>query len=466
MQIGGGLGLRARGLGALAPQSPLVTLSGNTQWRWLEADLGETLEQDDLGGGGNYVVTQANDQSGNGFNVGASSTARPRKELHGFNGQPCWVGDGSNDRLVALVSSIASLITGNDKSWWCYVVCQALRLPSSSGVIWSVCNSASNSNFVEFMASSTGSTWRVRKNAGSNVDAVGGAVDLNRHVFKLICNGTDVRIYKDRVLDTVTPAPNLDTATHTLNSDAIFCFGGLTLSAFFYGRVRAQLFGAGTLTAQQIQELDDYCSWFTVPQEVPLFALTADSHGHTDTGETTYMSMLQAAYPTDTIINNGEPGARLSTLMATPDLIYRYAHSNFDAGRRVCAYGNFLCSNDLEDGRSADAIADDLEEWNGIIEAAHPGVPRIGFTPWKNAALTAGEETQRQLLRTELLTNWAARGFTIAPLDGGGLITEDGGDPSVFIDGKHINDTGEGHVYNGRGGVEGMGAKWAAMRAA
>ena len=67
-------------------------------WTWLHAGLGESTTNDNGGGGSllsaggsNLVLDALADQNAVGaYNCSQTTSARPRIETYGFNGDPCW----------------------------------------------------------------------------------------------------------------------------------------------------------------------------------------------------------------------------------------------------------------------------------------------------------------------------------------------------------------------------------------
>lgn len=465
-----GRGRIATAAGAATPETtPATILAGSgLTFRWYEAGRSETVtEVTDVGGGGNSVVEEVTCSAGSGYTSGATTTARPLIEPGGWNGEVCWRGDGSNDRLVNTNTSIATVIDGNDVPLWRYMEFQATA--GGTQILWSFGNSALTTNFLEAFHNVTGTARTVRKNAGSNVDAVGDAFDLERHWLKWICDGDDVRIWVDGVDVTVTAAPNLNTASVTFDRDCLFCLGRSTFTPFCMGRIKSDLVGDQALTAPLEAELDAYFAARKAANDAltaPMLVMAGDSHTHTDTGETTWATLLAAAYPADTFINNGKPGARIELDVVVADLPYAYSHSNFSASRLVNAYVVHYGANDIESSRTLAQIKANVQTWTAAIEAAHPGVPIIGCTFHDNAALTAGEQTVRTDVNADILADPASWGFTHV-LNKVGIIPEAATDGTVFDgDGKHLNATGEARLANGHNGFDGMIAIWAAIKAA
>jgi hypothetical protein len=449
--------------GAAAPASTPATILVGKTFRWLEVGLGETLTVDSGagagdqgGGGGAYVCDALADQSGGGFNVAQTTSARPRKEDAGFNGFPCFAGDAVDDRFQSTGTSIAASVSGVNQPFVRLQVLQAF-VGGATLIPWSMGANATTP-FQELFFSAA-NAYTIRKNVGANVDVTGGTTNLNRHVVITEVLGATASVDVDGV--NVVPAAAYSNGSMTFDRDALMCLRRSTITNFAPMRVALDLFIVGTITAQQKADLLTYANRYMAAQTKPLLAMTGDSHTNTDLGETTWMTLAAAYFPGSTFINNGIVGDTLVNMLskdAVSGLVYRYADSNHDTSRAVCAYGNHYGANDIEgaSSRTAIQVRTDQTTWATAVSGRRPTSPRIACTLHKIQGLPAGKETTRQDYNTDMRANYLTYGFTHL-LDKDLIITETPPDLSVFeADGKHLNATGEGYLFNGRFGVDGM----------
>ena len=435
------------------PPTPATILNGQT-YQWVEAGLGETLTADTSTGGGNYIVDAVADQSPGGYNYSQTTSARPRLEVGGWNGSSAWVFDGTADRLVSTGTSIASVAgSGSDVTHTIWIAAQTFL--TSQMALYSLGNSASSSNFEELLQNPS---WTVRKNSGSNFDAVGGVSQQTYNWFRLETDGagTSLTIVRNGVDETTVPGFNAGSVTYDVN--ALACLRRSTFTAFLNGRIKAYVHMAGVPTAQQRTDMDAYFANMIVPRTPPMLVMTGDSHTHTAVGESSWMEQIAAAMPTATFVNNGVPGDTLVGMLAEPGFLARYSHSIYDSNRSVVAYGNHYGANDIEGAfsRTATELKADIQTWAAAVEAAHPGVPKIGCTLHKIPSLPAGKETERVNHNADIRANPASFGLDYV-LDKDLLIPEAATDPLVYeISDKHLNAVGEARLVNGHLGVPGM----------
>jgi hypothetical protein len=450
------------GGGAAPAETPATILAGST-FRWLEVGMGETLTADsgagasDCGGGGGaYVVDALADQSGGGFNVAQTTSARPRKEDAGFNGFPCFAGDAVDDRFQSTGTSIAASVSGVNQPFVRLTVMQGF-VAGATLIPWSMGANATTP-FQELFFSSA-NAYTVRKNVGANVDVTGGTTNLNRHVVIVECQGATASVDVDGV--NVVPAAAYSNGSMTFDRDAIMCLRRNSLTNFAPMRVALDIFVVGTITAQQKADLVTYAQRYTAAQTKPLLAMTGDSHTNTDLGETTWMTLAAAYFPGSTFINNGVVGDTLVNMLskdAVSGLVYRYADSNHDTNRVVCAYGNHYGANDIEgaSSRTAVQVRTDQTTWATAVNGRRPTAPRIACTLHKIGGLPAGKETERVAYNTDMRANYLTYGFTHL-LDKDVIIPELPSDTSVFEgDAKHLNAQGEQYLFDGRFGTDGM----------
>lgn len=444
------------------PVTPATILAGQT-FRWLEVGLGETLTADsgagasDTGsGGGAYVVDALADQGSGGFNMVQTTSARPRKEDRGFNGFPCFAGDAVDDRFQSTGTSIAASVSGVNQPFVRIQVMQAF-VQGATLIPWSMGANATTP-FQELFFSAA-NAYTIRKNAGANVDVTGGTTDLGRHIIVTECQGATASVDVDGV--NIIPATAYSNGSMTFDRDAIMCLRRSTLTNFAPMRLALDIFVVGTITAQQKADLVTYASRYTAASTRPLLVMTGDSHTNTDLGETTWMTLAAAYFTGSDFINNGIVGDTLVNMLskdATSGLVYRYADSNYDANRAVCAYGNHYGANDIEgaSSRTAVQVRTDQTTWATAVSGRRATSPRIACTLHQIGSLPAGKEAERVAYNTDMRANYLSYGFTHL-LDKDLLIPEAPSDTSVFEgDQKHLNATGEGYLFSGRFGIDGM----------
>jgi hypothetical protein len=446
-------------------RTPAVTLSGKT-FRWLEAGLGETTTADSGGGasdagggGGNYVLDALADQGPGGYNTLQTTSARPRIEDKGFNGRRCFAGDGVDDRVASTGTSIASTRSGTNIAWTRLTTLQAF-LQGATLIPWSYGANAT-SPFMELFFSST-NLFTVRKNAGANVDATSVANStLDRLMVLVECVGSTISVEVNGVA--VISGASFSNGSMTFDRDAMMCLRRNTITNFGPMRVGLDVDINGTISAAEKAELYAYGRKWIASQSAPLLCMTGDSHLNTDIGETSWMTLLQAEFPNATLINNGIVGDTLVNMLsknATSATIYRYADSNYDAGRSFNVYGNHYGANDIEgvSSRTAVQLRTDQTTWATAVKGRRPSAILVGCTLHKIPSLVGvpAKEAERVAYNTDMRANYLSYGFDYL-LDKDLIITEDGGDPAVYDSGdKHLNATGEAYLVNGRFGVDGM----------
>jgi uncharacterized repeat protein (TIGR02059 family) len=442
--------------------TPATILSGLT-FRWLEAGRGETTTADSGGGasdagggGGNYVLDALADQSPSAFNMAQTTSSRPRIEDAGMNGRRCFAGDGVDDRLQSTGTSIAASISGVNQSWARWTTLQAF-IASATLIPWSMGANATTP-FMELFYSAL-NAYTVRKNVGANVDATGGTTDLGRHAVYVECQGSTLSIEIDGT-QILSPA-SFSNASMTFDRDALMCLRRNTLTNFAAMRWNLDVMMVGNPSASQKAAMHSYAAQFVAPQTKPLLCMTGDSHLNTDIGETSWMSLLAAAYPNSTFINNGIVGDTLVNMLSkntATATIYRYADSNYDSNRSKNVFGNHYGANDIEgaSSRTAVQLRTDQTTWATAVKGRRPSAILIACTLHKIPSLPAGKETERVAYNTDMRANYVSYGFDYL-LDKDLIITEAGGDASVYDSGdKHLNATGEAYLVNGRFGVDGM----------
>ncbi|HKY41387.1 MAG TPA: hypothetical protein VJN18_35885 [Polyangiaceae bacterium] len=384
-----------------------------------------------------------------------TTSARPRKEDYGWNGRPCYAGDGVGDRFQSTGTSIAANFSGVNQPWAMWMPYQAF-VPSLTLILQSFGANATTP-FMEWLLT-TANAYLLRKNVGANVDVTGGTSDLLRHMVYVECQGATASFEIDGV---PVASGAFSNASMTFTRDAIMCLWRSTITNMAPMRFPMQVVLVGVPTAPQKAGMDAYAMQWLTPQTAPMLAMMGDSHTNVDLGETTWLTLARAAFPGSVIIDNGVVGDTLVNVLskdAAQGIVYRYQDSNFDAARVVNAYGNHYGANDIEGASSrtdVQLLADHLT-CNNDIDVRHSGTPRIACTLHQISGLPAGKETIRQNYNTELRANFAAYGFTHL-LDKDLIIPELPSDMSVFDpDGKHLNATGEGYLFSGRFGIDGM----------
>lgn len=440
--------------------TPAIILSGSP-FRWLEVGMGETLTADSGGGaadsgsgGGAYVCDALADQGPGGYNMAQTTSARPRKEDRGWNGSPCYAGDGVGDRFQSTGTSFASEISGVNQPFTIWMPYQAF-IGGATLIPWSFGNSGATTPFMELF-NSAANAYTVRKNAGANVDATGGATDLARHWVRIECAGATVSLVVDGV--SIFSGTVFSNGSMTFNVDAIMCLRRNTITNMAAMRFPMMVILDGVPTADQRTRMDAYTAQWVEAETAPMLVMTGDSHTNTDLGETTWLTLAEAYFPGSTFINNGVVGDTLVNMLSVAGMAYRYSDSNFDASRAVCAYGNHYGANDIEGAvsRTAVQVRTDQTTWATAVEGRHAGVPKIACTLHQISGLPGAKEAERVAYNTDMRANFLSYGFTHL-LDKDLIIPELPSDTSVFEpDGKHLNATGEGYLFSGRFGVDGM----------
>src|SRR5690606_22985228 len=140
------------------------------------------------------------DLTGNGH-VFAQGTAdaRPTFNATALNGRPGLVFDGTDDVLVCTTSLAADLIGGDDNA--CSVVLVA-SITSTAGtlVVLGVGNSGTNNPSCLLGRHASGAYRLIKQgNAGGSdsVEAIGGTVNTNPHVFAVVSTESSIALYVD-----------------------------------------------------------------------------------------------------------------------------------------------------------------------------------------------------------------------------------------------------------------------------
>lgn len=440
--------------------TPATIFSGLT-YTWLHAGLGETTTNDngaDGYGGSNVVVDAVADQGPGGYNCAQTTTARPRLEDKGWDGQPSWAFNASSShRIASDVTSFASQLSGEDTpfiiggAFQCFTSAST-QLPFSFG-------GNPGTHFLEIFMNATNFT--VRKNAGANVDAPsggGGTSNLNRHTYLIATNaaGTAVDVWIDGVQ--IATGAAFNAASITLNVFALNCLRRSTLTTFGDMRQRTFFAAVGATAITKTAECLDWLDTLIETDTTPMVVFCGDSHIHTANGETSMVSLTEAAFPGTVIVNNGVPGDTIQNVVTTkPTLTRRYTYSIPGASRSVRVYYLGYGANDLESGRLAAAVATDIQTQITAIRAADATGKIIVVTFFDNGSLTVGEQTERATLNTDINTNAVSVWGADAVHNRAGLLPEANTDLTYFDpDNKHLNATGEAILLSDRNGFSGL----------
>lgn len=434
-------------------------------WTWLHAGLGETTTNDNGGGGSllsaggsNLVLDALADQNAVGaYNCSQTTSARPRIETAGFNGDPCWaVRAGESQRIASGATCFGPRISGNDTPAILGGVAQCFRTDATQ-LPFSYGGSASN-HFMELVLNSTG--FFARKNAGSNIDApVGGSGSPNTNrfwwLFYTNSAGTTGTLEINGVV--VANGVSWDAASITLDVFAMGCLRRGTFTTFMDGRIRTFFAAAGSAAVAKASQLRTWLATLTVSKSRPQFIAAGDSITHTANGENSWMVQLAAAMPGTDFINNGVPGAVFSDVDTTdPSLFVRYTYSNYDAGRAANVYRLGWGLNDLLTGVTAATLATKYQNAITAIKTAFPGAKVIVPTLFDCTSFSAGQQTERATFNTDVRTNAVSSWGADAVHDQEAITPEAASDTNIFSDGKHQTALGQGYQVTGRNGALGM----------
>ena len=458
--------IAAGGTAAATPATIFAALDP-LDWTWLHAGLGESATNDNGGGGSllsaggsNLVLDALADQNtGGAYNCSQTISARPRIETAGFNGDPCWAfRAGESQRIASTGTSFGTRLSGNDTPCVLGGVCQGFRtdatqLPFSYG-------GAASNHFLELVLNSTG--FFARKNAGSNIDApVGGSGSPHTNRFSWLFYTGAAGNTGTLEINGVVVANNVsfDAAAITLDVFAMGCLRRATFVTFTDGRIRTFFGAAGSaaVVAGNISALRTWLATFLASKTRSQVSAAGDSITHTANGENSFMVQWAAAMPGTDFINDGVPGAIFSDVDTTdPRLLYRYAHSNYDAGRAANVFRLGWGLNDILTGVSAATLSTKYQAAITAIKTAYPSAGVIIPTLFDCTSFTGPMQTQRGIWNTDARANAVSWGAVLH--DQEAITPEVATDPAIFSDGKHQTETAQGYQVAGRNGSPGLTA--------
>lgn len=413
-----------------------ITYLGANLLQWLETNRSETTS------GG--FVTALTDQSGNGYNYSAASTQQPLDEAGGWNGQRSWAFDGSNDFFTDTNSGAfaTAAFGGNDNDWTVWIAGQYFSLPAAGAVMFSA-GAGASTPLLDFFSLPT--TFACSKNSGVAKSVGTPGSDTLRHVWRLRCTGTQLEIAQDGVV--VTTLTDFDTNAATFTKDAIGCLNRTTASLFFYGRMVCRVTAnSGSLTTQQLSDMDGYMTKFTQGGAVPMLLITGDSLSTLDKWPVNFA----AAYPSATMVDASVGGMELIGygLPNQP----RDGWSNFDPTRPAnllsCQWG----SNDIKDNFSGSTVHANYQTYVSNERAKNPTRKILVSTMGWRIGLTTSQETERQAFNTLMRADMAGADYL---LDRDVILTS-ADYPTLMPDGTHPNAQGNTYLWTGRNGANGI----------